>query len=233
MGKRICRLRQLWVSEQEKKIKFGLGMKWADIEADEATFDKQDISKDLKGNKSKCIMWEQWCGIVQRGRPETLVLIKLKPKLTHRRAPGPGPIRKLEWTHIARKHLQDRKVVFHTDPARAHKLKVPGVVHDRVVHCKKRVKKGKKWVWQTPKYCQLVRHKLPGGKVLKVKSGTQVIDRCWRFLKERISLNGATKAGSSMLQAKLRSAQYEYWHRCDDLWVHTGKLCAWYAGRIW
>ena len=46
---------------------------------------------------------------------------------------------------------------------------------------------------------------------------TQVIDRCWRFLKERVLVNQHTKAGSDLVRAKLRSAQYEYWNRNADL----------------
>ena len=30
--------------------------------------------------------------------------------------------------------------------------------------------------------------------------------------------------GTTALRAKIRSAQYEYWHRGDDLWLHTGVL---------
>ena len=75
---------------------------WKDIEADEATFDRRDISqhvefKHLIQSKDCAMMWEQWAGIIQRGRPETLVLRNLQPKITVKRAPGPGAIRKIEW----------------------------------------------------------------------------------------------------------------------------------------
>ena len=33
--------------------------------------------------------------------------------------------------------------------------------------------------------------------------------------------------GSSALRAKLRSAQWCYWHRNDDLWLQTGVMCTW------
>ena len=35
------------------------------------------------------------------------------------------------------------------------------------------------------------------------------------------------KVGSSLLRAKLRSAQYQYWHRNQDMWVASGTLCEW------
>ena len=58
MEKRLCQLRQSWVLQQEKLIRFGADQAWADVEADEATFDKKVINKQMQ--------WEQWCGLVQR-----------------------------------------------------------------------------------------------------------------------------------------------------------------------
>ena len=57
-----------------------------------------------------------------------------------------------------------------------------------------------------------------------MKSGMQIIDRAWRFLKDRIIVNQNCRAGSKALRAKPRSAQYEYWHKNDDLWLHCGVL---------
>ena len=217
----------------EKTIMFGNGKGWQDVEADEATFDKRNIAnvlefKHLVKSKKGTIMWEQWGGIIQTGRPTSLVLRRLTPKVTVLRAPGPGAIRRVEWKALANEFLCDRKVVLHTDSAKSYRLKVPGVLHDRVVHCKKRVKVQGKWRWQPPHYIRLVKHKLPGskGKTLTVKSGTQIIDRVWRYLKERVRVNQHTKAGSALLRAKLRSAQYDYWNRNMDMWVATGKLCS-------
>ena len=198
---------------------------------DEATFDRRDISKDVDVHKivkktGETIMWEQWAGVVQRGRPETLVLHRVNPKLTSKRAPGPGAIRRVEWKTLGEKLLKHRKVVLHTDSAKSYKLTAKGVIHDRVVHCKKYVKSGNKKKLLIPKYVEVVAHKLSGraGKLL-VKSGTQIIDRCWRFLKDRLQLNQHSKAGSALLKAKLRSAQYEYWLKNADLWTATGQLC--------
>ena len=93
MSKRLGQLRESWVVKAEKKIRFGTGVKWADVEADEATFDK----KMEKGQ----LHWEQWCGIVQRGKPDTLVLHRPKPPASKLRAPGPGAVRKVEWEIVA------------------------------------------------------------------------------------------------------------------------------------
>ena len=127
-----------------------------DVEADEATFDKKDVCKSpefqhLIKKKSETVLWEQWAGIVQRGRPDTLILRRLTPKLTVKRSPGPGPIRKFEWKPMAHELLENRRVILHTDSARSDKVQVPGVLHDRVVRCKKRVRVQGKWRWQNPK----------------------------------------------------------------------------------
>lgn len=54
-----------------------------DVEADEATFDRADVTRDVTYKdsvaKGKPILWEQWCGILARGNPKTLVLTCLTP----------------------------------------------------------------------------------------------------------------------------------------------------------
>eukprot|EP00438_Fugacium_kawagutii_P027388 Skav208435 [mRNA] locus=scaffold1952:79215:80105:+ [translate_table: standard] len=220
LGKRLERLRKCHVEAKEKEITFGNCRTWTDVEVDEATFGR--CSQPDRGKK--CVLREQWSGLLQRGKPKTLVLNKLKPMMTVKRAPGPAAIRKVDWKPLGVKHLQDRKVVLHSDSARSYKLKLSGVVHDAVVHCKKRVKVNGKHQWVKPKYTRVTCHKLPGGKKLKVKAGTQHIDRAWRFLKDRLPVNQSLLPGSCALHAKIRSAQYEYWHRGDDLWLGTGEL---------
>eukprot|EP00438_Fugacium_kawagutii_P027549 Skav207068 [mRNA] locus=scaffold1909:117809:118993:- [translate_table: standard] len=235
MERRLIFLRKEYVEAKEKEIVFGNGVAWQDVEADETTFDKRSLTdvSELDDPK-KTVEWEQWCGIVQRGKPETLVLERLKPVRTDARAPGPGAVRKVEWRPLADRWLKNRQVVLHTDSAKSYRLRVAGVLHDRVIHCKKRVKVRGKWKWQSPRYVKVVEHKIPGTKKkLRVKAGTQIIDRCWRFLKERLTLNQHTKAGSQLLKAKLRSAQYQYWHKNADMWTATGALCQWASGRFW
>lgn len=197
----------------------------------ETTFDKVNVGTAAE-DPQKPMQWEQWCGIVQRGRPETLILHRLMPAMSEARAPGPGAIRKTEWTPLARRHLTNRRVILHTDAAKSYRVKVDGVLHDRVVHCKKRVKgKDGKWRWKNPTYVNIVRHKDPvSQKVLRVKSGTQIIDRAWQFLKDLLIVNQNSKVGSVSLRSQIRSAQYEYWRRNQDFWVGTGELVQWFMG---
>ena len=139
MQKNLHLVRKKFVLKKEKDIKIGTSAKWCDVEGDEATFDKRDVCCDagweheVKAYRS--LLWEQWCGLVQRGKPQTLVLARLNSTLTATRSPG---ITKHDWAPLGEKWLANRSVIFHTDSAKAYKMKLPGVVHDSVVHQKKR-----------------------------------------------------------------------------------------------
>ena len=103
---------------------------------------------------------------------------------------------------------------------------------------KKLARKGFQWLLEQLGGYQIRRYslgpevravKVPGSKkVIKCKSGTQIIDRCWKFLKERLNINQHTRVGSQFLKLQLRSAQYEYWRRGQDLWIDTGVLVQWF-----
>ncbi len=64
----------------------------------------------------------------------------------------------------------------------------------------------RKKLWIRPHYTKTVEHKLPDtNKKVKVKAGTQVIDRCWRHIKR--SLEGrSSKVGSIVLKNRVRFA---------------------------
>ena len=229
MNRSLMLLRKAHVIKAEKAIVFGGAPRaWRDVEVDEATFDKKTLSpmelSDADKHAGNNTIWEQWGGLVQRGCPKTLVLVKLNPAITVPRAPGPGAMRKVDWKPLALRYLQNRRVVLHSDSARSYRMKVPGMLHDAVVHKKKRVKRGGKWIWLKPNYVKISTHKLPDGSKIKTKAGTQIIDRAWRFIKERLRRNQNAKASSAMMSLQVRSAQWEYWHRNDDLWVCTGEI---------
>ncbi|CAE7742054.1 unnamed protein product, partial [Symbiodinium necroappetens] len=119
------------------------------------------------------------------------------------REPGPGPIRKREWTSIAAKYLAGRRVILHTDGARAYKLKVDQVVHCNVVHKKTKVKKNGKVYWEKPRYTKIYDLMLPTGQKFKVTSGTQIIDRCWRHLRSHLQYT-ARAPGNPIMTRKMR-----------------------------
>ena len=111
----------LCASQGEEIVWDGKG--WHDVEADEATFDKLDISKPIEvkslvKSKNCTVMWEQWAGIIQRDRPQTFVLRKLIPRSTVKRAPWPGAVRRVEWKGIATLLSANRKFILHTNFAK-------------------------------------------------------------------------------------------------------------------
>ena len=71
--------RERFVVAQEKKIEFGGGDEWVDVEADEVDLGRGSVDNPANPKLNK--QWEQWCGIVQRGCPSSLRLIPLKPPL--------------------------------------------------------------------------------------------------------------------------------------------------------
>ena len=81
---------------KEKDVVYG---KWRDVEADEVGLGRVVVSEPVNENLN--IRWEQWGGLVERGRPSSRQLFRLCPRLTDRRAPGPGPIRKRDWKREA------------------------------------------------------------------------------------------------------------------------------------
>lgn len=224
--RRLDQCRTLVVERDEKKIQFGAEMEWADVEGDEVDLGKRDTTPANFADNDEALEWEQWQGLVERGRRKTLVLSRTRPKKTKRRAPGPGPIKKSDWEPIAKKYLKNKKVLFHTDGAKAYRLKttpLDGVLHDWVVHKKKRITVGGKTFWTKPKYVLLVQHKLPDGKVILSKSGTQIIDRVWSFIKKHVGKRNA-QVGKASLRQRVRSAQWLYWHQGEDLWAATGVM---------
>lgn len=219
---RMDAAREKYVKMKEKNIVFGSRYEWNDVEADEVDLGKGE-NPDASARSAKPIVWEQWGGIVERGVPSSLMLMRLNPASTKRRAPGPGPIRKRDWKPIADKVLKNRNVVLSTDGARTYRLKVPGVLHTWVIHKKKRIYIAGKWKWVRPNYVKLFTHTLPTGKKLKVKGGTQIIDRFWGFLRRHLGQMNR-QPGSATLARRIRSAQWAYWNRGEDLWVRSGDM---------
>ena len=161
--------------------------------------------------------------MVERGERESLVLFRLNPKTTSQRAPGPGPIRKVDWKKFAMKRLKGTKIRLHTDGARSYKLKVPGVWHYNVVHQKKKIKVQGKMRWVKPAFVKMFQNRMKDWTNVKVKCGTQIIDRAWGFIRPYLK-NRPLKVGSFKMAARIRSAQWVYWKGQKDLWLETGNM---------
>lgn len=144
-----------------------------------------------------------------------------RPRSVHHA--GPGPIRRRDRKPIAERMLKNRQIILHTDGARSYKLSLPVVFHDNVMHKKKKMKVRGKTMWIKPHYTKVCAHKLPDGKVLKVKAGTQIVDRFWGHLRSYLK-HTPRKVGSALLARKVRAAQWTYWHKGQDLWAATGTM---------
>ena len=206
-----------YVLSKEQDIVYGGGSIWVDVEADEVDLAKGVPKLQGEHNPEKPVRWEQWCGVLQRGNRHSLRMFRLCPAMTDARSPGPGPIRAPEWAAIATEHLENRNVALHTDGARSYKLKVPGVVHDHVVHMKRRVKINGWFVWRKPFFTKVFKHEMADGSILKCVGGTQTIDRFWRNV--RASLRGRSyEVGSVAFERRVRAAQWDYWHKGCSMW---------------
>ncbi|CAK0871222.1 unnamed protein product [Prorocentrum cordatum] len=124
-----------------------------------------------------------------------------------------------DWAPLSKKWLKGRNVTFHTDGAKSYKLKQPGVVHDWVVHQKKRkpVNGNKKRYHDVPE-------PLSAGakKRIWVKTGTQITDGIWRELRRFVGKKKAV--GSALVKQKVRSFQWMHWNRGKDLRHETGAM---------
>ena len=222
MYRRLEFARKRYVERKEKTIVFGNNKFWKDAEADEAVFRKASVD-DPQGSPDRKMEWGQWAGMRMRDDPKTLVLWKTNSSLTSKRAPGPGAIKRTDWKPKADYYLKNRKIILHSDSARSYGMKIEGMLHDRVVHAKKRVKRGGKWVWLKPSFVRVSKHKLPEGGTLKTKAGTQIIDRTWSTIRRYIG-NANVKPGSLRLAAKVRSAQWRIWNTRKDHWLETANM---------
>ena len=78
-------------------------------------------------------------------------------------------------------------------------------------------------VWVIPKYSEIKKHILPDGQNLFVKTGTQIIDRFWSHLRTHLGRR-AHKVNNRSMWRRVRSAQWTYWEKGQDLWVRTGEM---------
>ena len=124
---------------------------------------------------------------------------------------------------MAKQYLKNRKIILHTDRAKTYQMRIEGMLHDSVRHCKKRIKVNGKWVWKNPVYSKVVSHKLPNGGSIKVRSSSQIIDRTWRSIRSHLS-GYSKRPGASSFASRVRSAQWVYWNRNKGLWTETATL---------
>ena len=174
--------------KEQDKIVLGDGKSWRDAEVDEVSTKKKLVwrpptnpGQDATAAVAR-MEWDSWLGMQERGKPESLVLIQLRSALPSRPPQALGPITKEMWTPIAKKLLENRKIILHTDGARAYRVRVQGMRRDSVIHKKKKVN----GVWKKPKFAKPNTHVLPDGTKIRCMMGTQTIDGLWKHLRQQI-----------------------------------------------
>ena len=181
------------------------GNDFMDVEADECT-----VTKYHSGDRENPVAWVAYVGLVKRGDPRSLKLIRMPIRKTKARAPGPGPITLNIWRPLAKKYLAGRSLILHTDSARAYQEPIPGVQHTSVVHQLKKIK-GK---WVQPKFVETVKFIKPDGQKLIVKSGAQTIDGFWSHLKRQVTRCHSRTPDT--IDQYVRFAQFMYWSQGRD-----------------
>ena len=180
-----------YVEKVQDGIELGDGLDWADVECDEVTLDRRHIGAEQ-------VTWSQYLGLIQRGRPNSLILIRLP---------------EADWQPIHQKFIENKKIILHTDSARAYDAFTKGIGKTRVVH---QVKKDSAGNWVRPHFTKYEEVKVEDGESIAVMAGTQYIDGFWRILRQEVlSHNGSNLA----LERRVRVAQWRYWTQRDDRWV--------------
>ena len=157
---------QQYVTTKQDSIQFGSDVEWADVECDEVTLARRHTGEEQ-------VTWSQFLGMVQRGRPGNLVIVRLPDRTTGTRAPGPGPLRKVDWQPIYKQFIENRKIILHTDSARAYDAFTAGIGKTRVVH---QIKKDAQGNWVQPHFTKYEEVTVEDGKTIAVLAGTQYID---------------------------------------------------------
>ena len=91
------------------------------------------------------------------------------------------------------------------------------------MHKKKRKVVNGKVIWHKPKYAILVEHRLPDGKIVRAKGGTQVIDRFGQTLRKHLGQR-SDRVNSKVVTNRIRAAQWQYWNQGKDLWLEAGRM---------
>ncbi|CAK0840716.1 unnamed protein product [Prorocentrum cordatum] len=120
-------------------------------------------------------------------------------------------------------HLKNRNLLLHADGARAHKLRIPGVLHDDVARVKKKVAKQGSTIWIQSKFSNMVNHEFPSGETVRVKSGTQIMNRFWSHLRTHFGKR-TRRVDTIAMRRRVRSAQWTHWNKGRDLWARTGDM---------
>ena len=220
MEKRLGQLRERWVRNKEKDIKFGQGGKWQDVEADEATFDKKVVNGQLH--------WEQWCGIVQRGKPQTLSSIAWSQSSPNFALQAPVLFEKLNGNHWLWNGFNT--VTLFSTPTRQKVMPSKSRVSSMTGSSTKR-SGWSQWRMEMAhsKVCGVAQACPP--RQQEGNHSQKGHPDHWQMLafpQRPVEHQPELQSWQQSSAHPVRSAQYEYWHRGHDLWLATGSLVQWF-----
>ncbi|CAK0822362.1 unnamed protein product [Prorocentrum cordatum] len=220
---------QAHVLKRQRSMKFGNLTNWTEVEVDET------VIRGKKDKKKQRVIWFSYCGLVTRGDRRPLVLLRLPTKTTRAKRHGkgkgsfasPGPITKKDWLPICEKYVTKRKIILHSDGARAYRYtRVPGVIVDTVRHKRPRPIYAARWRHVLPlDFLKTSKPKSAWGatEVRWVKKGTQIIDKVWGTLKSLIPKG--THAHQHQVESAVREAQWFLWNKDRGRWRAAGEVC--------
>ena len=105
-----------------------------------------------------------------------------------------------------------KKVVLHTDSARAYESFLDGIAKIRVVH---QVKRDSQGVLHKPHFTKVEHIRISDDTVISVVAGTQYVDGFWKHLRQEVLSH---KGSQEALNRKVRIAQWRYWTMYSDRW---------------
>ena len=115
------------------------------------------------------------------------------------------------WRPIGERYLKGKRIILHTDSARAYSLCMDDVVHTVVIHQRKKLTDT---LWLEPSFVEKTILDLPGGGRFAVKSGTQTIDGWWTHLRRSL-VNRGTDDDDRIMKL-VRLAQWRKWEQGKD-----------------
>ena len=210
-------LRDYVIAKQEE-IVLNDSTSWVDIEVDEVT-----ISKYHTKSKTQPVAWVQYLGIIRRGHPESLILVPMPVRQTGLRAPGPGPLLLKVWEKISKQYItKNKRLIIHTDAARAYRKPIDGTLHTAIMHQMKKID----GVWVKPQFTRREDLELPDGTILTVRAGTQFVDGLWCVIKREIK-NSRRNSNPDLVDKLIRVVQWRYWNQAKDLYAAMSETMPW------
>eukprot|EP00971_Amphidinium_carterae_P348446 6490491-Amphidinium_carterae.3 len=137
-----------------------------------------------------------------RSQASSCCVLRIGSQRKGHHCPGPGLLRSSEWIKVAKHLLDNKRIILHTDGAKAYMADFEQFRHTRVTH---KVKKGDDGKWIKPRYVEPVEVSAPNGS-LSLLAGT-----------EAASIKHVSNP-SADLDDCIRVAQRRYWSQGQCPW---------------